>query len=88
MRPRLERIGVAPWRAVAVAGAAPGLQHAVLPLVIDPRFLLWRAAMLLPFAGLVAATLRRRPSLLPYLVAVHGLLDASVALSTLRASLA
>lgn len=88
VRPVLERIGCAPWRAVAVAGAGHGLQHAVLPLVLDPRFLIWRAAMFLPFAWFVAAALRRRPRLLPYLVAAHGLLDASVALSTLRASLA
>lgn len=88
VRARLERIGFVPWRAVAVAGAGHGLQHVVLPLVFDPRFLVWRAAMFLPFAWFVAATLRRRPRLLPYLMATHGLLDASVALSTLRASLA
>jgi hypothetical protein len=61
-RPQLERGGVAPWRAVAVAGAGHGLQHAVLPLVVDLRFFVWRAAMFLPFAWFVAAARPSPPS--------------------------
>lgn len=42
--------------------------------------------MVLPFAWLVGETLRRRPRLMPYFVVAHGLLDASVALATVRAA--
>jgi hypothetical protein len=63
------------------------LQHVTLPLVLDWRFVLWRALMFLPFALLLAVVLDRRPRLLPYLVIVHILLDAAAAAQVLLASL-
>jgi hypothetical protein len=41
--------------------------------------------MFLPFALLLAAVLRRRPSLLPYLLVVHFLLDLQAGLMVLAA---
>jgi hypothetical protein len=61
------------------------LQHAALPLVFQWEFIAWRALMFLPFALLLAAVLRRRPSLLPYLLVVHFLLDLQAGLMVLAA---
>lgn len=54
-------------------------QHVTLPLIPDPRFILWRLGMFVPFALLLAFVLRWRPRLLPYLMAVHALIDLSAA---------
>ena len=52
-------------------------QHCFLPLILDGRFLLWRLGMYLPFALFAGLMLKLRPSLLPYMVIVHGLIDIS-----------
>lgn len=75
--PRLERAWGRPRALVGVA-LAHALQHVALPLVFDGRFLVWRSLMFVPFALLVGAAVQRRPTLLPYLMVVHGLIDASV----------
>jgi hypothetical protein len=54
-------------------------QHVTLPLIPDPRFILWRLGMFVPFALLLGFVLRWRPRLLPYLMAVHALIDLSAA---------
>ena len=46
-----------------------------LPLILDGRFILWRALMFLPFALFLGLALKIRPSLLPYLVVCHFLID-------------
>jgi len=78
--PRIRaRIGVAWWVPLLV-GLAHALQHVTLPLVFDPPFVLWRFAMFLPFAVFLGYLIDRRPSLLPYLMVVHGLLDLQLPL--------
>lgn len=52
-------------------------QHATLPFIPDPRFVLWRLGMFIPFALLLGFVIRWRPRLLPYLMAVHALIDLS-----------
>jgi hypothetical protein len=76
------------WRttAVLVAAATLSLQHVVLPLLFDWRFVIWRAFTFLPFALWFGWALYRRPSLLPYLVIAHALLDASLPIFVLVAS--
>jgi membrane protease YdiL (CAAX protease family) len=37
--------------------------------------MLWRFGMFLPFAVFLGYVIDRRPSLLPYMMVVHGLLD-------------
>jgi len=68
---------------VSIAMLLPALflaaQHATLPLIFDWRFIVWRIAMFLPFALLLAFALHRRPSLLPYLMVGHFLIDLSTA---------
>jgi hypothetical protein len=61
-------------------------QHISLPFLPDIRFIIWRLAMFLPFAFMLAVILRWRIRLLPYLVIIHGLMDLSTGLLILFAS--
>jgi hypothetical protein len=85
--PRLRRRLGRHLPAILITAAVLSLQHVALPLVLDWRFVVWRALMFLPFALLLAVVLDRRPRLLPYLVIVHILLDAGAAAQVLLASL-
>ena len=79
--PRLEqRLGNA-WLALALASLFLSLQHLTLPLILDWRFMVWRALMFLPFGLYLGLVLRVRPRLLPYLMISHFLIDL-LALST------
>jgi hypothetical protein len=73
-------------RALLVAAAVLSTQHVFLPLLFDWRFLVWRGLMFLPFALWLGFVIYRRPRTLPYLVVAHGLLDASLPLMVLFAS--
>jgi hypothetical protein len=68
------------WWVPLLVGTAHALQHVTLPLVFDPAFMLWRFGMFLPFAVFLGYLIDRRPSLLPYLMVVHGLLDLQLPL--------
>lgn len=78
--PRLEARTGSPLVAVLACASFLALQHAALPLVLDPRFMLWRVAMFAPLAVYLGAVLRARPRLFPYVVAAHALSDLSVVL--------
>lgn len=73
--PRLKQRAGSALNAIAIPALFLSLQHVTLPLIFDWRFALWRAVMFLPFALLVGFAIHRRPSLLPYLVVIHGLID-------------
>lgn len=77
--PRLEAAWGSRTKALLVTAGLHSLQHATLPLIFDGGFVTWRALMFLPFALFVGFVIQRRPSLLPYLMVVHALLDFSVA---------
>jgi len=51
-----------------------------LPLILDGGYLLWRFGMFLPFALFTGLVLKFRPSLLPYFVIVHALMDITTVL--------
>ena len=77
----MPRLAIATGRSGLASGLSAFLlaaQHVTLPLVFDGRFMLWRLLMFLPFALLLGVVLRRRQALLPWLVIVHGLLDAAM----------
>lgn len=76
--PRLEAQTGRTWPAVVLAALFLAAQHVTLPLVLDARFLFWRLLMFLPFALFLGVVLRRRPSLMAYVIVLHGLLDAAV----------
>jgi hypothetical protein len=65
------------WAAWLVAAFFLGAQHMFLPLILDGRFMLWRFLMYLPFALFAGLMLKLRPTLLPYYMIVHALVDVS-----------
>ena len=75
--PRLEAQLKNGWAAWVLSALFLGIQHCFLPLIFDGRFILWRAGMYLPFALFVGLILKLRPSLFPYLVILHALMDLS-----------
>jgi uncharacterized membrane protein YtjA (UPF0391 family) len=79
--PRLQQQLGNPWLAWVIASFFLSIQHLTLPLILDWRFILWRAFMFLPFALYVGLVIKLRPKLLPYLVVGHFLIDL-LALST------
>lgn len=85
--PRLEALTRRPWLAMALCALALSTQHVFLPLIFDWRYLVWRATMFLPLAFWMAFALKKRPTLMPYLVATHVLLDASLPVFVLLASI-
>ena len=70
--------GMKPWLAVGLASLFLSLQHITAPLVFDLRFFLWRALMYLPFAIYVGILIRWRPRLLPFICAIHWLMNLSL----------
>jgi len=76
--PGLKKMTGLVWPIVLLVGTTHALQHVTLPRLLDPRFMAWRFGMFLPFALFIAWLISRRPSLLPYLMAVHFLLDAQL----------
>jgi hypothetical protein len=63
------------WLAWFIASIFLAAQHMFLPLILDGGYLLWRFGMFLPFALFTGLVIKLRPTLLPYFVIVHALLD-------------
>ena len=75
--PRLESQLKNGWVAWLIASFFLGAQHMFLPLILDGRFMLWRLGMYMPFALFAGLLLKLRPTLLPYYMIVHALVDLS-----------
>jgi hypothetical protein len=75
--PRLEARLKNGWVVWLIASFFLGAQHMFLPLILDGRFMLWRLGMYLPFTLFAGLMLKLRPSLLPYFMIVHALVDLS-----------
>ena len=78
--PRLEAQLKNGWAAWLIASFFLAAQHMFLPLILDGDYLLWRLGMFLPFALFTGLVLKFRPSLLPYFVIVHALMDVTTVL--------
>jgi hypothetical protein len=65
------------WLAWLIASLFLAAQHMFLPLIFDGGFLLWRLGMYLPFALFAGLMIKLRPTLLPYYMVVHALMDIS-----------
>jgi hypothetical protein len=65
------------WVAWLIASFFLGAQHMFLPLILDGRFMLWRLGMYMPFALFAGLIIKLRPSLLPYFMIIHALMDVS-----------
>jgi len=85
VQPRLAALTSSKWVIIGVPALFHAIQHATLPLLFDPAFMLWRGLMFLPFALLLSIMLRWRPTILPYLLIVHFALDMQMALLVLQA---
>lgn len=84
--PRLQAITGKRGAMVLLVAAVLAAQHVALPLVFDWRFALWRALMYAPFALFIIWAIDRRPTLLPYFMGMHALIDLSVPIYVLLAS--
>jgi hypothetical protein len=75
--PRLAAQLKSGWLAWLLASFFLAAQHMFLPFVPDGRFIVWRLGMFLPFALFTGLVLKFRPTLLPYFVILHALMDLS-----------
>jgi len=73
--PRLRKQIQSKWVVVLLPVLSLSIQHCTLPLVFDPKFILFRGLMYLPFALMLGIAIYKRPTLFPYLAILHGLLD-------------
>lgn len=78
--PRLEAQLKNGWLAWLIASLFLAAQHMFLPLILDGGFMLWRLLMYLPFALFAGLMIKFRPTLLPYYMIVHALIDISAVL--------
>lgn len=85
--PRLKLQTGKGWLALVLCALFLAAQHTTLPLLFDVRFLTWRLVMFIPFAFLIGLMLYWRPRLLPFMMIIHGLMDASIAWMVLAVSL-
>lgn len=85
--PRLAVLIGSRWQALLIAAVVLSVQHVALPLLFDWRYAAWRALMFLPFALWIGFVVLRRPTSMPYLVAGHALIDSSLPILVLLASL-
>jgi len=84
--PRLRAGGMKWWAAILVVGAFLSLQHLCFSFQLDWRYDLWLGVKFLPFALWTGYLLYRRPTVLPYMMAVHFALDATLPLLVLMVS--
>jgi hypothetical protein len=85
--PRLEALTGHRWMPLLATSVMLSTQHVFLPLLFDWRYLVWRLLMFLPFALWFGWIVKKRPTVLPYLVVAHALLDLSLPIYVLQASL-
>jgi hypothetical protein len=68
------------WVAWLIAAFILGAQHIFLPFIPDGRFILWRLLMYIPFALFAGLVIKLRPTMLPYYLIIHTLVDISAVL--------
>ena len=73
--PRLTEKLKVKWLAVILPVLFLSLQHCTLPFIPDLNFIMYRALVFLPFAGLVGISIYYRPGLFVYFAIFHGFID-------------
>jgi hypothetical protein len=76
--PRLRASGKGRWPTILMVGAVLSVQHLCFSFQPDWRYAIWLALKFLPFALWTGYVVDRRPTVLPWLMAGHFLLDASL----------
>jgi len=84
--PRLRARGMNRWLAILLVGFWLSIQHMFFAFQPDWRYNLWLGVKFLPFALLTGILIDRRPTLLPYMMFVHFLLDATLPLLLLMSA--
>lgn len=84
--PRLRAFGYGRWTVIGLVGAVLSLQHLFFSFRLDGRYDLWLAVKFLPFALWTGYVVDRRPTALPYLMAVHFLIDVTLPVLVLLVS--
>lgn len=84
--PRLRAAGINRWLVIGIVGFWLSIQHMFFSFQPDWRYNLWLAVKFLPFALWTGVVIDRRPTTLPYLMALHFLLDATLPLLALMVS--
>jgi len=78
--PRLEAQLKNGWLAWIISSFFLAAQHMFFPFIFNGGFLLWRLGMFIPFAFFTGLVLKFRPTLLPYFLVIHALLDVTTVL--------
>jgi hypothetical protein len=84
--PRLEALTGRRWIPVLLAVFWLALQHSALPLIFDPRFILYRFISMLPIALYIGLVYRRMRRLGPLMV-LHYLSDLQLGITVFLLSL-
>jgi hypothetical protein len=84
--PRLRAFGYGRWAVIGLVGVVLSVQHLFFSFRLDWRYDLWLAVKFLPFALWTGYVVDRRPTALPYLMATHVLIDATLPLLLLMVS--
>jgi hypothetical protein len=80
--PRLRALGLSRPLVIALVGGVLSLQHMFFAFQLDWRYDLWLALKFLPFALWTGVVVDRRPTVLPWLMGAHLLLDSALPLLT------
>jgi len=84
--PRLRASGMDRWVVIGIVGLVLSLQHMFFSFQLDWRYDLWLAVKFIPFALWTGFLVDRRPTVLPYLMGGHFMLDALLPLLVLMVS--
>lgn len=76
--PRLRAIGMSRGRVLILVASVLSVQHLFFSFQWEWRYDLWLAVRYLPFALWTGFVVERRPTTLPYLMAAHFLIDATL----------
>ncbi len=72
-----------PWIFIGLPVLFLSIQHAFMPFRADFVYMIYRSLMFLPFALLIGWLVHKRPRIMPYLVGLHVLMNASLFLMLL-----
>jgi hypothetical protein len=84
--PRLRAGGMGRGVTILIVGSILSIQHLCFSFQPDWRYAVWLAVKFLPFALWTGYVVDRRPSVLPWLMAGHFILDASLPVLALLVS--
>jgi hypothetical protein len=84
--PRLKARGMNRWLVILVVGSVLSIQHLFFSFQPDWRYCLWLGLKFLPFALWTGFVMDKRPTVLPYLMAFHLVIDSSLPFLALSVS--